>query len=271
MKKLRALFLLTVLALSFTASAYRADTIMVAGNHLPTPMRVTVLVPEAAATRTDLPTVYLLNGYGGDYRSWTNIRPDLGNYADHYGMVMVLPSGMNTWYWDSPVNENMQMESFFVESLVPHIRSAYPVSADPKKTAITGLSMGGHGALWLGTRHPNIWHNMGSTSGGVNIVPFPEKWSMAHNLGPYVEFPERWESHTVINLVPEMAKNKQNIIFDCGTGDIFAEVNNDLHRKMLDAKVNHDYISRPGVHNMKYWANSILYQLLYFHERFKEN
>lgn len=269
MKNLRLLLALVALAVSIGASAYRADTLTIETKLLPEPMRVTVLVPEAASTRTDLPAVYLLNGYGGDYRSWTIIRPNLGQYADHYGMLMVLPSGMDSWYWDSPVDETMKMETFFVEELVPYINSNYPVDPSPSRQAITGLSMGGHGALWLGTRHPELWQNLGSTSGGVNITKFPKNWKIAHRLGAYDENPERWAEHTVINMVPQMAKNKQNIIFDCGVGDIFHEVNDDLHRRLVEAKVDHDYISRPGVHNSKYWNNSILYQLLYFHERFR--
>ena len=250
--------------------AFKTDTVTVASKYIPEPNKVAVITPDAAATDKALPTVYLLNGYGGDYRAWGNIRPDMGELADKYGVVIVMPSGMDAWYWDSPVRPEMQMESFFVNDLVPNINKNYPVADDAKLRAITGLSMGGHGGLWLGTRHPDIWNNMGSTSGGVYIVPFPKNWKMAKALGPYEENPERWEAMTVINLVPKMAEQKQNIIFDCGSEDFFADVNKQLHQKMLDAKVPHDYISRPGKHNAKYWGNSILYQLLYFNERFNE-
>lgn len=250
--------------------AFRTDTVNVATANLERPNRVAIIVPDAAATRTDLPTVYLLNGYSGNYKSWTNIRPDLGRYADMYGMVLVMPSGLDSWYWDSPTNPRLQMESFIVEDLVPYVSKNYPVSKDPAQRAITGLSMGGHGGLWLGTRHPYIWRNIGSTSGGVNIELFPERWAMYKQLGKYADNPQLWRDHTVINLVDDMKANGQNIIFDCGADDMFAGVNADLHQRLLDAKVPHDYISRPGNHNSKYWANSILHQLLYFHEKFKE-
>jgi S-formylglutathione hydrolase FrmB len=267
------LFMVSAIAALCTlaANAFSTDTIMVPTKYLESPMRVTVIVPEAAAKRSDLPTVYLLNGHGGDYRSWGKIRPDLGRYADYYGMVFVMPSGRNSWYWDSPLDPKMQMESFFIYDLVPFIGSHYPVSNTAEKRAITGLSMGGHGALWLGLRHPDIWKNIGSTSGGVNILPFPERWNMANSLGTYNENTKAiWESHTVINQIELFKANKQNIIFDCGTDDVFTTVNNDLHNALLEAKVPHDYISRPGKHNMDYWANSILYQLLYFQLNFKK-
>jgi S-formylglutathione hydrolase FrmB len=269
--KLKSLVLSAIAALcTFAANAFTTDTIMVPSVYLEKPMRVTVIVPEAAKKNIDIPTVYLLNGHGGDYRSWGKIRPDLGRWADYYGMVFVMPSGRNSWYWDSYLNPQMQMETFFVKDLVPFINLHYPVTNNPKKRAITGLSMGGHGAFWLGLHHPEIWQNIGSTSGGVNIIPFPERWNMAAALGNYEDNPTVWEEHTVINLIDLFKANKQNIIFDCGTNDVFTKVNADLHQALLDAGVAHDYISRPGQHNMDYWNNSILYQLMFFQQNFKK-
>lgn len=269
MKKLILAAVAAILSLS--ASAFSTDTLTLKSSRLPEPMRVTVITPEIAKQRDNLPVVYLLNGYGGDYRSWGIIRPDLGHYADHYGMVLVMPSGMDSWYWDSPEKPNLQMESFFVDELVPYITRNYPVSERRELRAINGLSMGGHGSLWLATRHPDIWGNAGSTSGGVDIVPFKEKWKMKQSLGTYDSNPERWAAHTVTNMVPQIKEANLNLIIDCGSEDFFSGVNADLHRKLLDAKVPHDYTSRPGVHNAKYWANSLLYTLLFFHENFKKN
>ena len=45
------------------------------------------------------------------------------------------------------------------------------------------------------------------------------------------------------------------IIFDCGTSDFFLTVNRNLHQKLLDNKIDHDYIERPGGHNDAYWRN----------------
>jgi S-formylglutathione hydrolase FrmB len=144
------------------------------------------------------------------------------------------------------------------------------VTTNAKKRAITGLSMGGHGAMWLGLHHPDIWFNIGSTSGGVNILPFPKRWNMADALGNFEDYPQLWADHTIINQIELFVQNKQNIIFDCGTNDVFTQVNADLHQALLDAKVPHDYISRPGQHNMDYWSNSILFQLLFFQQNFKK-
>lgn len=268
--KIRFLTLLAAFALAVVSvNAFKTDTITIkADNYLPKPMKVTVITPTTDKSLTGFPSVYLLNGHNGDYTSWGKIRPDLGELADQYGVVMVMPSGMDSWYWDAPANPKMKMESFFTEVLVPYIDEHYPTDRRAANRAITGLSMGGHGGLWLGLRHPDIWKNCGSTSGGVNIVPFPTKWDMPKALGPYASNPARWKSHSVVSLVPTLKPGQNNIIFDCGNDDFFAKVNAELHNTMLKYKIDHDYIQRPGGHSFKYWANALPYQLQFFKSKF---
>lgn len=268
--KIKILSIAFAAMLSWSAAqAFTTDTVTInRPDYLPQPMNVTIIVPDTEMPENGYPSVYLLNGYGGDNTSWTTIRPDLGGMADDYGMVMVMPSGMDSWYWDAPANPEMRMESFFTEVLVPYVDLNYPTDTRAENRAITGLSMGGHGGLWLGVRHPDIWKNCGSTSGGVNILPFPGNWKMKNALGEFKDNEEIWKSHTVINLVPEMVAGQNNIIFDCGSEDFFAEVNAELHKALLDQKIPHDYISRPGTHNSAYWANALPYQLMFFNTKF---
>jgi len=269
MKKFACLWLFLACSL-MCAVAAKVDTISISTKLLPKPMHAVVITPSAAAgdSSKKFPTVYLLNGYSGDHKSWLIIRPDLPALADHYGMVMVCPDGMDSWYWDAPANPKMKMESFITKELVPYIDSHYPTKKDAAQRAISGLSMGGHGALWLAMRHPDIWKNCGSTSGGVNIIPFRQKWKIPKALGAtYNE--AVWKSHTVAAQAAKIRPGQNNIIFDCGSDDFFHKVNADLHNQLLNAKIPHDYISRPGNHSQTYWRNAILYQLLFFNEQFK--
>ncbi|MCM1066274.1 MAG: esterase family protein [Muribaculaceae bacterium] len=267
MKKTIALLL--ALGAALTASAFRMDTISVPTRYLDRPEGVQVVVPDTPDGGR-CPVVYLLNGHGGNHLQWTSTQPRLGELADQYGFIFVLPDGRNSWYWDAPAKPAMQMESFITKDLVPYIDSHYPTIADRRKRAITGFSMGGHGSLWLATRHPDIFGSAGSMSGGVNIIPFPKNWNMPDALGPYADNKDVWEAHTVINLVPTMKDAGVNYIFDCGVDDFFAKVNNDLHSAMVEAKVPHDYISRPGAHTHQYWANALLYHLLFFDTKFNQ-
>ena len=128
--------------------------------------------------------------------------------------------------------------------------------------------MGGHGALFLGIRHQDVYGSMGSMSGGVDIRPFPTRWNIAKRLGSIEEYPQNWEDNTVINLTHLLEPGAMNIIIDCGTEDFFFEVNCSLHEKLLDAKIPHEFYTRPGKHNWKYWLNAIKYQVLYFNDCF---
>ena len=90
-------------------------------------------------------------------------------------MIIVCPDGgFGSWYWDSPVDAGSQYETYVSNELVTWIDSKYKTIKTRKGRAITGLSMGGQGALYLAFRHQDIFGAAGSMSGGVDIRPFPE-------------------------------------------------------------------------------------------------
>jgi S-formylglutathione hydrolase FrmB len=152
--------------------------------------------------------------------------------------------------------------------LVTWIDSRYKTIKNKSGRAITGLSMGGHGALYLALKHQDVFGAAGSMSGGVDIRPFPQNWDMAARLGSYAEQPERWEKNTVINMLHLLKPNSLALLIDCGTGDFFFDVNEALHRQLMYRNIPHDYVTRPGVHNWQYWTNAVKYQLLFMHEFF---
>lgn len=262
--------ILSALMAALTLNASKIDTITIATKLLPQAMHVIVITPDATKENIKFPTVYLLNGYDGDHTTWTHMScPDLPKLADQYNMVMVMPDGMDSWYFDAPANPKMEMETFITTELVPLIDKNYPTIARADQRAITGLSMGGHGAMWLGLRHPDIWKNCGSTSGGVNIVPFGTKWKIPRALGANPS-QATLSAHSVATLVKNITPGQNNIIFDCGVDDFFHTVNADLHDLMVTLKIPHDYISRPGRHSHSYWNNAIRYQLMFFNYHFKK-
>ena len=58
------------------------------------------------------------------------------------------------------------------------------------------------------------------------------------------------------------------LLIDCGVDDFFVGVNRDLHQKLIDAKIPHDYIERPGQHSWQYWVRALPYHLFFFREQF---
>jgi len=94
---------------------------------------------------------------------------------------------------------------------------------------------------------------------------------MAKRLGDYATNPDNWEKYTVTNQLHLITPKSIAIIFDCGTEDFFYKVNTELHDKMVERNIEHDFIVRPGAHNWQYWSNAVNYELLYFSTFFKKN
>ena len=74
----------------------------------------------------------------------------------------------------------------------------------------------------------------------------------------------------VINQIDKIENGDLAIIVDCGEDDFFLNVNKDLHNRLLERKIDHDFITRPGGHTGQYWNNSIDYQILFFDKFFKK-
>jgi len=267
--KMKKAFNFIALLLLTAITAVAITVREVPSKFIKSPGLVSVSVPADydGGAQKDYPVLYLLHGHGDDHMYWPGF-VNTDSLATVYRMIIVCPQGRNSWYWDSPVDPQMQMESYITKELVPWVDANYRTRRDPDQRAITGLSMGGHGGLWLGLRHPELFHNAGSTSGGVDIRPFPKNWSMAIFLGPKDEYPQRWDDHTVTTLIDKVNPEGYGIIFDCGTEDFFYEVNCKLDSIMTERGIEHTYLTSPGAHNRKYWSKSILPQLMFFHNRF---
>jgi S-formylglutathione hydrolase FrmB len=277
MKKLftaNCIFILVLLGMQ--AIAGNVDTIQIQSNYLKKATKFVVIQPsnqgQQKNTQARYPVVYLLNGYGGDYGQWPITTPQLKKTADDLKIIFVCPDGgIGSWYFDSPIDSSIRYESYITKELVHYVDANFPTKADPKSRAITGLSMGGHGALYLAIRHSDLFGAAGSTSGGVDFRPFPNRWDIKKALGEYEQNKERWYEYTVMRQV-ELLKNKQlAIIIDCGIDDFFMPMNRALHEKLLQLKIDHDYIERPGEHNHIYWGSSIDFQILFFHQFFQKN
>ncbi|MEG1564509.1 MAG: alpha/beta hydrolase family protein [Bacteroides sp.] len=267
-KRMSILACLLLLVTPFYAA--RVDTLWVKSTSMNKEVPVMVVVPDCAMTKTPVasPVVYLLHGHGGDARSWLQIKPELPQLADKKGLFFVCPDGRASWYWDSPRNKDYRYETFVSKELVQYVDAHYATLKNRRGRAITGLSMGGHGALWNAIRHQEVFGAAGSTSGGVDIRPFPKSWNMSEQLGDYAGNERVWDEHTVITQLDKLQNGALALIIDCGEDDFFLKVNQQLHQQLLERKIGHDFITRPGVHDAKYWSNSIDFQLLFFEKYF---
>ncbi|MFV0467603.1 MAG: alpha/beta hydrolase, partial [Dysgonomonas sp.] len=185
------------------------DTVIVHSDKMNIDVKNVVILPGGYDKKSEkkYPVLYLLHGYSGNFGSWIALKPELPKEATRLGMIIVCPDGKNAWYWDSPVDPKLQYDTYVSKELVGFIDRNYKTIQTPKGRAIAGLSMGGHGALWLAINHQDVYGACGSMSGGVDIRPFPNNWEMSKSLGSYKDNKELWESHTVINQLNKIEPN----------------------------------------------------------------
>lgn len=255
----------------------QVDTVEVMSQAMGRSIKNVVVVPMEYVYYKDAqtmryPVLYLLHGAYGCYSDWCK-KANLDSIANRYGVIIVCPDGQDSWYFDSPIDPTMQFETYVSKELVEYVDSHYRTHANRYMRAITGLSMGGHGALFLAWRHPDVFWSCGSMSGNMDITQFPDSWHIKDRLGEQSANPQRWRDHAVRNQV-ERLKNSpftpaQNIIIDDGLNDIFIKNNIALHDQLIDAGIDHDFTVRPGRHSWDYWVNSLDYHMVFFDKAFK--
>lgn len=274
----RRLILPYFLLIFLSAKAATVDTVSIYSNAMHKDLKCVVIKPVSYnkkparhGGKESFPVVYLLHGYDGWYSNWLIRVPQLKDYADQYNMMIVCPDGgKSSWYFDSPIDSSMKYETYIGKEVPDYIDAHYRTIKDRKARAITGLSMGGHGALFLAFHHAETFGACGSISGLVDLSLTINKYDLAKRIGDTLQNADNWKKYSVINLIDNFPKDSLAIIFDCGTGDAFFSVNHLLHEKMLKLKIPHEYTERPGKHEWAYWRNSIQYHLLFFRNYFEK-
>lgn len=271
MKKRTLQIALLLLALAVQGFAAGVERLSVPSASMNKEIPVLIVLPDIALASEggDCPVVYLLHGYGGNAETWLTIKPDLPQIADQKGIIFVCPDARNSWYWDSPIDPAFRYETFVASELVEYVDLHYKTVTDREGRAITGLSMGGHGALWIAFRHQETFGACGSMSGCADIRPFPKNWEISRRLGSLAENPKLWDEYTVINNLDSLRSEALAILIDCGVEDFFLDVNKELHASLLTRQIDHDFTIRPGGHNRAYWHNAIDYQILFFEKYFR--
>lgn len=273
MMRIRNLRLLTVAAISTLLLFVQSQAATVETRNVPSKamnkdIPSVIVVPDSyAKSQYPVAVVYLLHGFGGKQDSWVKGAP-VEELADRFNVIVVCPDGADSWYFDIPTDPNYRYETHVSSELVEFVDQNYRTVRSPKGRAITGLSMGGHGAMFIALRHKEVFGAAGSMSGGVDIRPFPKNWNLSKRLGTIEEHPEQWEAMTAINNISQLKNGELALTIDCGLRDFFLGVNRDFHVALLKQGIDHDYTERPGAHDWTYWKNSIRFQMLYFNQFF---
>lgn len=270
MKKLSIWLLLMVFSNAISAAV--VDTVSIQSTSMKKSIKTVVIKPNAYATGEQrFPVVYLLHGFGGRYNNWILRVPQLQQMADELQLIIVCPDGAKgSWYFDSPIDSSYRYETFVGTEVPAFIDARYKTIADRKARAITGLSMGGHGGLFLGFRHADRFSACGSMSGALHVTVIRKGYEVEYRLGDTLTNQKYWNDWSVLNVIDQKPVEPLAIMVDCGTEDRILPMSRMVHEKMLRLKIPHDYTERPGNHDWMYWSNAVQYQLLFFSKHFKQ-
>lgn len=283
---MRNFICLILILFAFMAKAATVDSLDVPSAVMNKTYKAAVVLPASyAKNQSNYPVLYLLHGAGGNFSNWLTKTPNKNlakNLADQYNIIIVMPDGeIYSWYLDSPSNKNSQFETYITKEVIQKIDATYRTIKSNKGRAITGLSMGGHGAMYLSTRHPELFGAAGTMSGAMDINYTKFKISSEYInstkerfeklLGTSDVSQDVFLKNSIVNMVDAIKKNGMPIIIDCGVDDFLIDTNRELHSRLLYANVPHDYTERPGAHTWPYWENSLPFHVLFFHKVLKSN
>ena len=255
MKPTRFVLLLSLLSLSVLSFAAKVDSLDIPSAVMQKNLRAAVVLPNSYARgKATYPVLYLLHGGGGKFNDWLNKTPDkmlLHNLADQYNIIIVTPEGEAlSGYLDSPVQKDNLFETYITKEVIEKIDNTYRTVRDRKGRVITGLSMGGHGALYLSARHPDLYCAAGSMSGALDLST--AHWKITPDfakqiapgftriLGPVGATPDLYAANSVVNMSDKLKANGLPLIIDCGVDDFLIEPNRELHRRLVYNQTAHD-------------------------------
>jgi len=283
MKTIKILFFVFFLSTANISHAAKVDTLAIPSAAMGKTYNAAVVLPNSYAKgKTKYPVMYLLHGAYGHFRDWLKSTPNkmtVKDLADQYNMIIVMPEGETfSFYLDSPSNKESQFETYITKEVVQKIDQTYRTIAEKKGRVITGLSMGGHGALSLSAKHPELYLAAGSMSGALDMGSMLNRENseqviklMEPVFGAEAGNRDLYEANAVLGMIDKIKANKMPLIIDIGVDDFLIESNRELHRRLVYEKIPHDYTERPGAHTWEYWENSVPYHAYFFSKIFKAN
>ncbi len=228
------------------------------------------------------PVLYFLHGLGQNEQTlfstggWSVIE-DLRRQHKIDDFLVVAPEGKRGFYINSP-GDSFRYSDFFLQEFIPYIENKYRVRAGRKGRAITGVSMGGYGALRFACAHPEMFSAVSAQSAAL-ITQTPQELSAAGHsgtplgrlMGPAFGEPinvPHWQQNSVFVLARKNQSGLKSlaIYFNCGQQDDFGFEDGAaaLHRQLQAEGIKHEYHSYSGDHSLTYFL-SHMGEVMEFH------
>ncbi|RYU93479.1 alpha/beta hydrolase [Emticicia agri] len=212
--------------------------------------------------------VILLHGVYGSHWAWSltggvhQTTQALIDQKKIAPMLLIMPSdglfGDGSGYLP---HHSENYEDWIVSDLKDLIYEIQPDLNPDLPLFITGLSMGGYGAMRLGAKYPHVFK---SFSGLSSITEFSQlKQFLENNDDTQLKYNVLAEESTLQWILAN--KGLLPLFrFDCGKADLLIEDNRRLHQALIVNNIPHIYEEFDGAHEWPYWQEHIVDTLLFF-------
>lgn len=196
------------------------------------------------------PLLLLLHGvYDADGAGWWSLgRAHEASAASDRPAVLVMVSDtgaeLGSGYCDW-ADGTTSAETHVIDEVLPWAAAELPVS---DVRWLTGLSMGGYGAVLLALRHPGVFDSVASTSGFLD----PTRMFQFVPDAAQRMWGDDQDAHDPRVLL-RSGSRPPRLHLDCGTGDHLLQENRRSMQLLTELAVPHDYAEHPGGHDWDYW------------------
>jgi S-formylglutathione hydrolase FrmB len=266
------LFCAMIVAAAPAQAAGRAECRNIPSKILARPVPYCILLPPSydASKASRFPVLYYFHGLGGDEQTlvsgggWELIQ-DLWDRHDIGEFVIAAPAAGRSFYINSR-DGRVRYEDFLIREFFPFIESHYRISPGRRSRGVTGMSMGGYGALHIALAHPELFGSVSAHSPAL-IAKLPradfdnqDSFGVMRILGaafgnPFD--PAFWERNSPFTIVRNAPRPVGlAIYFDCGTEDDFGfYVGAKAFHDLLDSRgIPNEFHLYPGRHDWPYFA-----------------
>ena len=261
----------------------RAECSLIKSQILARPVRYCAFLPanyDKEQTRR-YPVLYYLHGLGDNEQSLLNfggwdVVSELRSQGKVGDFIILAPSAGHTFYINSE-NGKMRYEDFFMKEFVPQMEKKYRAEGTRATRGITGVSMGGYGALRLGFKYPDQFAAVSAQMPALftdlpNNISSDAPGSPGSLLGDVFGSPFNRDYFTRNNVFyfaradsPSSLK-RMSIYFNVGNNDDygFEQGAQQLDRILKDRSIPHQFHIYPGRHSadfvVRYFAEVIEFQ-----------
>ena len=209
-------------------------------------MKFAVYLPPAALRGEPCPVLYWLSGLTCTEQNFIT-KAGAQQHAAEHGLVIVAPDtsprgeavandpaydlGQGAGFYvnatQAPWAPHFRMEDYVVDELPALVEAHFPVTA---ARAISGHSMGGHGALSLALKHPGRYRSVSAFS--PIVAPAQVPWGQKAFAAYLGEDREAWKAHDTVELV-KTTTERLPLLVDQGEADEFLA--SQLRPELLEA------------------------------------